>query len=256
MEKKYTVKQLAEIAGVSVRTLHLYDSMGLLSPLVRSEANYRLYGTKELLRLQQILFYRELDIPLKEIALLLDDPDFDELQSLKAHREMLISKKERLLILLETIDKTIDSLKNKTMLKPEELYEGLSPEKAAAYKKEAVKKYGEEVVDKAQSHLQNLKKNELQKLVEEQKELAVQLYQYKNQSPMSNTVQLLIRRHYENTRKLWGTSQAKDTQAEAYKGLGLLYLNDERFTLVNNVYDEEFARFLSQAMEYFSDNNL
>ncbi len=92
--------------------------------------------------------------------------------------------------------------------------------------------------------------------MEEQKELAVQLYQYKDQNPMSNTVQLLIRRHYENTRKLWGTSGAKDTQAEAYKGLGLLYLNDERFTLVNNVYDEAFARFLSQAMEYFSDINL
>ena len=74
--KGYTVKQLAKVAGISVRTLHHYDVIGLLKPVARTEAGYRLYAEKELLRLQQILFYKELDFPLKEIIEILDNPDF------------------------------------------------------------------------------------------------------------------------------------------------------------------------------------
>ena len=74
---KYSVKQLARLAGVSVRTLHVYDEMELLVPRDRSDAGYRYYGEAELLRLQQILFYKELDFPLKQIGEILDDPDFD-----------------------------------------------------------------------------------------------------------------------------------------------------------------------------------
>ena len=89
----YSVKKLSQLAGVSVRTLHLYDKMGLLKPSVRTEARYRLYGEKELLRLQQILFYRELDIPLKDIQTILDDPEFDLLKALEAHKKALLARK-------------------------------------------------------------------------------------------------------------------------------------------------------------------
>ena len=74
---KYSVKQLSELAGVTVRTLHHYDRIGLLSPAQRSESGYRYYGRAELLRLQQILFYRELGFRLQEIGDILDDPSFD-----------------------------------------------------------------------------------------------------------------------------------------------------------------------------------
>jgi DNA-binding transcriptional MerR regulator len=73
----YSVKELSKLAGVSVRTLHLYDELGLLKPSSRSAAGYRMYGQKELLLLQQILFYKELDMPLKEIENILNDPKFD-----------------------------------------------------------------------------------------------------------------------------------------------------------------------------------
>ena len=73
----YSVKKLAILAGVSVRTLHLYDQIGLLKPSLRTEARYRMYGEKELLRLQQILFFRELDMPLKEIGEILDKVEFN-----------------------------------------------------------------------------------------------------------------------------------------------------------------------------------
>jgi len=84
--KRYIVKQLADLTGISVRTLHHYDEINLLTPAHRTEAGYRLYGEPELHRLQQILFYRELDFPLKQIAAILDAPDFDTVEALRQHK--------------------------------------------------------------------------------------------------------------------------------------------------------------------------
>ena len=81
--KNYSVKQVAQLAKVSVRTLHLYDEMGLLKPLARSRAGYRTYGEAELLRLQQILFYKEMEMPLQQIAAMLDIPGFDLVEAFK-----------------------------------------------------------------------------------------------------------------------------------------------------------------------------
>jgi len=98
--KAYTVSRLARMAGVSVRTLHHYDQIGLLKPLARTEAGYRLYGEPELLRLQQILFFRELDMPLDEVRQILDDPGFDQVAALDHHRQSLQRRMERLTCLL------------------------------------------------------------------------------------------------------------------------------------------------------------
>src|SRR5688500_4642553 len=108
--ENYSVKTLSELAGVSVRTLHLYDKLGLLTPSVQTTAGYRLYGEKELLRLQQILFYKELDFSLQEIAVILDRPEFDLVQALENHRLRLKQKSERLTTMLNTIDKTINKI--------------------------------------------------------------------------------------------------------------------------------------------------
>src|ERR1700749_2774086 len=142
-QRYFSVKQLSGLAGVSVRTLHLYDQMDLLKPSVRTDAGYRQYGEPELLRLQQILFYRELDLPLKEIAGILDDPDFDLVKALTGHKEALICRRDRLNTLLYTIDTTIHNLKNKTMSDLERLYEGMPKDKAGAYRQEAIDKWGE-----------------------------------------------------------------------------------------------------------------
>src|SRR5580704_4516137 len=105
---RYSVRQLAGLAGVSVRTLHVYDEMGLLKPSVRTDAGYRQYGEAELLRLQQILFYKELDLSLKQIAEILDDPGFDLVEALVGHRIALSARRDRLTTLLNTIEATID----------------------------------------------------------------------------------------------------------------------------------------------------
>lgn len=99
-----TVKEIAEITGISARTLHYYDEIGLLKPTVKSEAGYRLYDDKALETLQQILFFREFDIPLKEIKSIITSPDFDRNQILQMQRKMLVAKKERMERLIASID--------------------------------------------------------------------------------------------------------------------------------------------------------
>ncbi len=145
MEKRtatHTVHQLASLAGISVRTLHHYDHIGLLKPSARSAAGYRLYGTEDLLRLQQILLYRELDLPLEEIRRILDDPGFDPVRALAQHRRTLELHAERLARLLHTIDRTIARLTEVDMsLSDEELYEGLPKEQVDRWKREVNERY-------------------------------------------------------------------------------------------------------------------
>ena len=120
MDQKYSVKQLAKLAGITPRTLHLYDQLKLLKPALRTPAGYRYYNQHELLRLQQILFYKELDFPLKEIGRILDEPGFELLNALESHKKALTLKKARISTLLKTIDKTIITLKNKEMFNAED----------------------------------------------------------------------------------------------------------------------------------------
>ncbi|MDO5426031.1 MAG: MerR family transcriptional regulator [Eubacteriales bacterium] len=99
-----TVKEVSKLTGISVRTLHWYDEIGLLRPTATSEAGYRLYDDKALETLQQILFFREFDMPLKEIKAVMDSPDFDQEQILKSQKRMLELKRDRLNRLISSID--------------------------------------------------------------------------------------------------------------------------------------------------------
>ena len=99
-----TVKEISELTGISVRTLHYYDEIGLFTPTEKSEAGYRLYDDKALERLQQILFFREFDIPLKEIKAVMDNPALDKNQILQMQRKMLLAKQQRMEQLIANID--------------------------------------------------------------------------------------------------------------------------------------------------------
>ncbi len=107
----YTVKKLASLAGVSVRTLHYYDKLGLLKPRYRRENGYRYYDDDSIIRLQQIMFFRELGFSLDKIGKIISLPDFDVLEALKSQRDLLVKKSERLEALISTVDKTIKRLK-------------------------------------------------------------------------------------------------------------------------------------------------
>lgn len=102
-----TVKEISDLTGISVRTLHYYDEIGLLKPTDKSEAGYRLYDDKALEKLQQILFFREFDIPLKEIKAVIENPALEKNQILQVQREMLVAKKKRMERLIASIDRIL-----------------------------------------------------------------------------------------------------------------------------------------------------
>lgn len=255
MDKKYSVKALADLAGVSVRTLHHYDRIGLLKPEFRTDGGYRMYGKDELLRLLQILFYKELDFELKKIAEILDDPGFDLLSALNGHREKLIKRKSRIDGLLKTIDRTIEHLKNKTKMNYESLYDGIPKEKARAWRKEALERWPDEV-RKSEAALLKMAKPDFEKLKNDFADCWETLAGLKSEDPTSDHVQKEIYRHYRFIRQFWGTVGEEDLQAEPYAGLGNMYVSDERYTSINGEPDPVFAGFMQKAMRYFADTRL
>ena len=122
----YTVKQLAAMSGVTVRTLHFYDEMALLKPAYTRPNGYRMYQEPQLLMLQQILFYRELGFELRRIHEILSQRKFEKIAALKSHRKVLERNVTRTRTLIETIDNTISHLKGKKQMKSEELFTGFS----------------------------------------------------------------------------------------------------------------------------------
>jgi DNA-binding transcriptional MerR regulator len=122
----YTVKQVAAISGVSVRTLHFYHETGLLKPAYSGANGYRFYDEPQLLTLQQILFYRELGFELKQIKRILGQADFGKVAALQSHREVLEENVRRTQSLLETIDKTVHHLRGTKKMKSEDMFVGFS----------------------------------------------------------------------------------------------------------------------------------
>lgn len=242
------------MAGVSVRTLHHYDDLGLLKPIIRTTAGYRLYGENELLRLQQILFYKELDFPLKEIQEILDEADFDLVKALKEHKKAIRERRNRLNMLLTTIDKTILKMKGEnTMLENEELYAGFPKDKAEAIRQEAMEKYGEKTVKGGEEKLKQLGKDGFMKLKAEGEEIAATLYKLMHLKPQDPEVQKHIARHYNHVQQFWGESVPVENRPQAYEGLGKLYVQDERFYAE---FGKSYNQFLSDAISYFVQNSL
>src|SRR5438067_3248128 len=122
----YTVKKVAAMSGVSVRTLHFYDETNLLKPAYCRANGYRFYEEPQLLTLQQILFYRELGFELKQIKGILGGADFEKIAALQSHRKVLQKNLARTRTLIETIDKTINHLKGTKKMKSEEMFLGFS----------------------------------------------------------------------------------------------------------------------------------
>lgn len=238
---RYSVNQLAKLAGVSVRTLHHYDKIGLLKPLTRTESNYRYYGKEELLRLQQILFYRELDLPLAKIAELLGDPSFDTEEALRSHREELLKRRDRSIELLKTIDKTIKHLKSKKM-KAEDMYRGFSKEQAKAHEKEAREKWGETIVEESKQRVKNMGREGLDKLLKEGEGISGSLARLQTLSPSDERVQKFIQGHYTLINSFYTVTP------RIYRGLADLYVNDERFKRNYDKHGEGLAEFLRAGM--------
>ncbi|MDN0198052.1 MerR family transcriptional regulator [Streptomyces sp. S.PNR 29] len=138
----YSVGQVAGFAGVTVRTLHHYDDIGLLVPSERSHAGHRRYSDADLDRLQQILFYRELGFPLDEVAVLLDDPEADPRVHLRRQHELLTARIEKLRKMAAAVEHAMEARKMGIDLTPEEKFEVFGDKDPEQYAEEAEQRWG------------------------------------------------------------------------------------------------------------------
>jgi DNA-binding transcriptional MerR regulator len=137
------VGEVAEVAGVSVRTLHHYDEIGLLTPSAHSRAGYRRYGERDLERLQQVLFYRELGFPLKEIVTILADPTRDALDHLRRQHELLLARRGRIDTMVAAVEQAMEARKMGINLTPQERFEVFGDRDPARYADEARQRWGD-----------------------------------------------------------------------------------------------------------------
>lgn len=245
--KAYTISELARMAGVSVRALHHYDRIGLLVPAGRSAAGYRLYTEPELLRLQQILFFRELDMPLDEIRRTLDDPGFEPVAALERHRRLLRQRMERLASLLDTIDRTIGKLtEDETMLTDEELYKGFSVEQRERYRREARERWGEDKVADSERRAKKMSREQWEAVGAEGEAVTAGLAALMDRDPGDPEVQALIARHHAWVETFY------PCPAEMYRGLAQLYVEHPEFKAFYEKRREGLAQFMHQAMHEYA----
>ena len=249
----YTVKQLARLSGVSVRALHHYDEIGLLRPAFIGENRYRYYGRDELLRLQDILFHRELGVPLQEIAKLLATEGRDRVEILTEHRTLLAEQVERARQLLRTIDRTIAELNGDGTMKDKDLYQGFAPEKQAEYEDWLVE-YGGDRMRRSIEHSRvafgKLSKEQIQAKLEEGSHAEQALVAlFKAGNPIdAPEVTPALERHRAWVSAMWG----KPCPPASYGGLADLYLAHPDFVARYEALGEGFTGWLAGAMKAYA----
>jgi|WetSurMetagenome_2_1015567.scaffolds.fasta_scaffold381859_1 MerR family transcriptional regulator, thiopeptide resistance regulator len=243
---EYSVKRLADLSGVSVRTLHFYDQTGLLKPCRFGENGYRLYGQKEMERLQQILFFRELDFKLEEIKAIMDKPDFDLLQALQLHRRLLENKIARFNSLIGTVDKTIQKIKGETEMSEKDYYAGFSREQQEKYKQEIREKYGAKELDESASRMKKWSKEDFAATNREGEKIFTSIRDNMAQGFDSQPVQAQIKLLHQWLNKFY------DCDRNMLLGLGQMYNEHPDFVrMYKTKYHENMPEFLLQAIEYY-----
>jgi len=245
----YTVKQLSKLAGVSIRTLHYYDEIGLLKPDAYGENGYRYYGESALLRLQQILFFRELDFSLAEIQAILNRPDFDLLHALQVHRKTLRGRIERLERLVHTVDKTIHHLKGEAQMSNNEYYEGFSEEKQKEYEQYVRQRWGDDTYESSARRWNALSAAEKKAYGARGDALNRALAASMDKGYQDPEVQALIGKYREHLGFFY------DVTLEIYEGLGHGYNQHPDFIAFYDRYAPGLAAFMEQAISYYCQQN-
>jgi DNA-binding transcriptional MerR regulator len=246
----YTVKKLAEITGVSVRTLHYYDEIGLLKPSFIKENGYRYYEEKEILRLQQILFFRELEFPLEDIIKMMGSRNFNSEEALVDQRKLLELKKVRIERLIKTIDKTLKSLKGGDDMNNDDLFASFDDQELVENMQEAKKRWGHtEAYKQSMERTKHWTKIDYERIKEEGKKFTQQLADAMDHDISSPQVQELIAMHHK------GIENFYDCSYEMYRNLGDMYITDPRFTAYYNKFRPGLAVWLQKAINYYCDNH-
>lgn len=246
----YTVKQLARSAGVTVRTLHYYDEIGLLKPSFIKENGYRYYEERDAIRLQQILFFRELDFALEDIVQIINAPGYQMLKALADQKKLLEMKRSRLDDLLETIQKTMIKLKEGESMSNEERFAAFANDQVEQYKDEVKARWGEtEAYKQWAERSKHWTKADLQRINEEGQAIILALAQGMEKGIAHAEVQTQIERyfHYMN--------QFFDCPYQMYRGFGKMYVDDARFAKNFNKVAPHLAEFMRDAIAYYCDQH-
>jgi len=234
------VKEVSQLTGVSVRTLHHYDDIGLLSPDCTTKAGYRLYSDDNLATLQQILFFRELGFSLKKIKELLTSPAFSRQEAFEMQRKMLLEKRKQLDSMINTIEKTIQHGRGELVMTNEEKFKGFDFGKNP-YEQEARERWGDEAVNKSNEKAAKFGPE----LGEEMNRIYFNLANLRHLAPNSDEAQAAIGEWFNFLNKMGSYS------LEAFQGLGEMYVADERFTKNIDQFGDGLALFMRDAMAVY-----
>lgn len=253
---EYTVQKLGKLAGVSTRTLRYYDEIGLLKPARINSSGYRIYGAKEVDRLQQILFFRELGVGLESIRNIVTAPSFDGRMALKEHHEKLLEKREQLNQLIANVEKTLAVTEGRTTMSDKEKFEGFKQtmieENEKKYGKEIREKYGSDVVDKSNRKLQNMTKEQYDEVTKLSEEITNKLKEaFKTGDPAGELAQEAAGLH-----RKWLCFYWDSYSKEAHAGLAQMYVDDERFTAYYDKDQPGTAKFLRDAIFIYTGTPL
>lgn len=249
---RYSIREVSELAGVSARTLRYYDEIGLLKPLEISETGYRYYGERELTLLQQILFYRERGLELKQIQKIIYQSDFDVMRALQEHLLDLEAKKKHMESLIFTVEQTIRSMKGECEMSDKEKFQAFKErivrENEEKHGAEIREKYGDDEMDSANRKMLNMTEEEFERFQNLGKEINAQLEEAvrTGEKPESEKGKRIVLLHKEWLGKTW-----KQYTKDAHIAIGNMYISDERFKLY---YDKEVAgcaTFLEKAIRYW-----
>lgn len=244
----YTVHQLSKLAHVSIRTLHYYDEINLLKPSFVRPNGYRCYEEKELMKLQQILFFRELDFSLEHIKEIFASPRFNPVEALKDQEKLLTLKKNRLDGLLVTIHNTILSMKKTQQINTHQLYDSFNENDMEKYKEEARQRWGHtEAYKQSITRTKHWTKKDYVRVKEENEKLIQALIVAMPKGIESDEVQKLVALHHQGITKFYDCSYAM------YRGLGKMYVEDIRFTKNYDKFKPGLADFLCRAIQYYCD---
>lgn len=249
----YTVKKLAKLSGVSIRTLRFYDEIGLLKPAYYGDNHYRYYEDSQLLTLQQILFFRELGFRLIDIQRIISNPDFDRITALESHRKKLEENLNQTKLLIKTIDKTISHLKGKEMMKMEEVFHGFDNEKQKLYENFLVETgVSQDVLHKSKEKIKDWSKEKWIEIKQEGDKIHAELViaMENDLAPSSSEVQKIIKKHYKMTSAFWLPTR------ESYIGLSQLYCSHPDFVKFYQDIHPELLTYLVTAMKIFAENEL
>ncbi|MCE1254681.1 MAG: MerR family transcriptional regulator [Anaerolineae bacterium] len=243
----YSVKQISDLAGITVRTVHYYDEIELLKPALTAANGYRYYDDESLYRLQQILFYREMGFDLFQIKKIVDDVAFDRVEALRAHRLNLQAQIKRLTTLMFTVDKTIQHLTGDVKMSQSQLFEGFSPEQEQKYEEEAIRQWGETARQSA-ALWKNYSAEKKQVILQEGKTIYADLVACMAQGPKSPAVQAVLARWHQHLRYFY------EPTPEILEGLGHLYVQHPEFKTNLAELDPALPGFMEEAIAFYVKN--